>query len=64
MALYSGVIPFNLPHMAHAEERVIEVERQVKELQLVSSGDRVVILSGTLEGQRAGTYSMTLHEIV
>jgi pyruvate kinase len=63
MALYWGVLPLVMPHVAQADARVAEVERRLKQECLAVPGDRIVILSGTLSGQPGGTNSMKLHEV-
>lgn len=63
MALYWGVVPMAMAHIAQADARVQEVERRVKQERLAGTGDRLVILSGTLSGQPGGTNSMKLHEV-
>jgi pyruvate kinase len=63
LALYWGVVPGTMAHIAQPDERVREVERRLKQERLVKPGDRVVILSGTVSGQPGGTNSMKLHEV-
>jgi pyruvate kinase len=63
MALYWGVVPLAMPRIEHTEARVQEIERRLKEEGLAKSGQRLVILSGTVAGQRGGTNVMKLHEV-
>ena len=63
MALYWGVIPHTFPPIAQTDDRVCEAERRLKAEGLVTSGQRIVIVSGTQVGQRGGTNMMKLHEV-
>ena len=63
MALYWGVVPLTMPRIEQTDERVEEIERRLKEEGLAKSGQRLVILSGTIIGQRGGTNVMKLHEV-
>jgi pyruvate kinase len=63
MALYWGVIPRMMPQITQTDERIHEVERRLLGEGLVSSGDRIVILSGALIGRRGGTNLMKLHDV-
>lgn len=63
MALYWGVVPLTIPRVEQTDERVEEIERRLKEEGLAKSGQRLVILSGTILGQRGGTNVMKLHEV-
>jgi pyruvate kinase len=63
MALYWGVVPLTMPRIEQTDERVEEIERRLKEEGLAKSGQRLVILSGTIMGQRGGTNVMKLHEV-
>ncbi len=63
MALYWGILPQIMGRVDQTDARVAEVERRLTEAGLASRGQRVVILSGTIAGQRGGTNSMKLHEI-
>lgn len=63
MALYWGVSPHTMPTIAQADERVHEVERRLKQERLATTGDRVVILSGTIAGRPGGTNVLKLHEV-
>jgi pyruvate kinase len=42
---------------------VQEIERRLKGEGLAKSGQRLVILSGAIMGQRGGTNVMKLHEV-
>lgn len=63
MALYWGVLPHTMPPIAQTDERVCEAERRLKTEGLVTSGQRIVIVSGTQTRQRGGTNVMKLHEV-
>ncbi len=63
MALYWGILPQIMGRVEQTEARVTEVERRLTDAGLAATGQRVVILSGTIAGQRGGTNSMKLHEI-
>jgi pyruvate kinase len=63
MALYWGVVPLTMPRIEQTDARVQEIERRLKEQGLAKSGQRLVILSGTIMGQRGGTNVMKLHEV-
>ncbi|HEV8540118.1 MAG TPA: pyruvate kinase [Nitrospiraceae bacterium] len=63
MALYWGVIPLAMSRIDRMDERVLEVDRQLKEGKWAATGDRIVILSGTLTGQPGGTNVMKLHKV-
>jgi pyruvate kinase len=63
MALYWGVTPRMMAHVDQPDERVQEVERRLKADGFVKSGDRIVILSGTLSGRRGGTNAIQLHQV-
>jgi pyruvate kinase len=65
MALYWGVIARTMPMplIKQTDERIHEAERRLTGEGLVGSGDRMVILSGGIIGQRGGTNLMKLHEV-
>jgi pyruvate kinase len=63
MAHYWGVIPLTMRRIEQTDERVLEVDRRLKEEKLMATGDRIVIISGTLVGQPGGTNVMKLHEV-
>lgn len=63
MALYWGIHPQIMARVDQTDARVTEVERRLTEAGLANPGQRVVILSGTIAGQRGGTNLMKLHEI-
>ena len=63
MALYWGVVPLTMPRIEQTDARVHEIERRLKEEGLAKSGQKLVILSGTIIGQRGGTNVMKLHEV-
>jgi pyruvate kinase len=65
MALYWGVIPRTMPMplIKQTDERIHEAERRLTGEGLVSAGDRMVIVSGGIIGQRGGTNLMKLHEV-
>ena len=63
MALYWGVLPHTMTQISTTDERVQEAERRLKAEALVTTGERIVILSGTRVGQPGGTNLMKLHEV-
>ena len=63
MALYWGVSPYTMPQIVQTDERVREAERRLKAGALVTTGQRIVILSGTEIGRPGGTNLMKLHQI-
>jgi pyruvate kinase len=63
MALYWGVIPHTMRQIAQTDERIDEAERRLKTEGLATTGQRIVILSGTRIGQPGGTNLMKLHKI-
>ena len=63
MALYWGVMPQTMPQIPATDERVSEAERRLKAEGLATTGQRIVILSGTRIGQPGGTNLMKLHEV-
>ncbi len=63
MGLYPGVLPFTMSRIVESETRVAEVERHLKEHELVHAGDRLVIVSGTSAGRQGGTNTIKLHEV-
>lgn len=63
MALYWGVIPHTMPLIVETDKRISEVERRLKGEGLAKAGQRIVIVSGALAGQRGGTNLMKLHEV-
>ncbi len=63
MALYWGVSPHTMPQVVQTDERVREAERRLKAEALVTTGQRIVILSGTEIGRPGGTNLMKLHQI-
>ena len=63
MALYWGVIPHTMRQIAHTDERIDEAERHLKTEGLATTGQRIVILSGTRIGHPGGTNLMKLHKV-
>lgn len=63
MALYWGVRPFTMQQIEQTDARVDEAERRLKLEGLVTTGERIVILSGTRVGQPGGTNLIKLHEV-
>ncbi|MDH5642276.1 MAG: pyruvate kinase [Nitrospira sp.] len=63
MALYWGVFPYTIPQIEHTDARVDEAERRLKLENLVKTGERIVIVSGTQVGHPGGTNLMKLHEV-
>ena len=64
MALYWGVLPRMMARVQDPDERVLAVERRLKEETLAKPGDCVVLLSGAVTGQLGGTNAMKLHRVV
>ncbi|MBD0305635.1 MAG: pyruvate kinase, partial [Nitrospiraceae bacterium] len=63
MALYWGVIPHTMPLIVETDPRIREVERRLKGEGLIEMGQRIVIVSGALAGQKGGTNLMKLHDV-
>ena len=63
MALYWGVIPHTMRQIAQTDERIDEAERRLKTEGLATTGQRIVILSGTRIGQPGETNLMKLHKV-
>jgi pyruvate kinase len=63
MTLYWGVTPFIMPHRQDPDARVRELERRLKAEKLVETGDRLVLLSGTVAGQPGGTNVAQVHQV-
>jgi pyruvate kinase len=63
MALYWGVIPHTMRQIVHTDERIDEAERRLKTEGLATTGQRIVILSGTRIGQPGETNFMKLHKV-
>jgi pyruvate kinase len=63
MALYWGVIPHTMRQIVQTDERIDEAERRLKTEGLATSGQRIVILSGTRIGQPGETNLMKLHKV-
>jgi pyruvate kinase len=65
MGLYWGVLARTMPMplIKQTDERIHEAERRLTGEGLMSSGDRMVIVSGGIIGQRGGTNLMKLHEV-
>jgi pyruvate kinase len=63
MALYWGVIPHTMRQIAQTDERIDEAERRLKAEGLGTTGQRIVILSGTRIGQPGETNFMKLHKV-
>jgi pyruvate kinase len=63
MALYWGVIPHTMRQIAQTDERIDEAERRLKTEGLATTGQRIVILSGTTIGQPGETNLMKLHKV-
>jgi pyruvate kinase len=63
MALYWGVMPHTMRQIAQTDERIDEAERRLKTEGLATTGQRIVILSGTRIGQPGETNLMKLHTV-
>jgi pyruvate kinase len=63
MALYWGVMSHTMLQIEQTDERVREAERRLKAEGLATTGQRIVILSGTRIGQPGGTNLMKLHQV-
>ncbi len=63
MALYWGVRPFIMLRIGETDQHIREAEQRLKAEGLVSHGDKVVIVSGTMAAQIGGTNLLKLHEI-
>jgi pyruvate kinase len=63
MALYWGVRPYTMPQIEQTDARVTEAERRSKAEGLVTTGENIVILSGTRVGHPGGTNLIKLHEV-
>ena len=62
MALYWGVEP-RVMQWLNPDEQVTEIERRLKSEQGAVSGDRIVVLAGTVAGRPGGTNVMKLHAL-
>lgn len=63
MALYWGVVPRPMAWMADADAQLRELERRVTAEHFAVTGDRVVVLAGTVAGRPGGTNIMKLHVV-
>lgn len=63
MALYWGVRSFTMPQVEQTDARIKEAEHVLKAEGLVTAGDRLVIVSGTLAAQPGRTNLLKLHEV-
>ena len=63
MALYWGVRPYTMDQIEQTDARVYEAERRLKAEGLVTTGQRIVILSGTRLGHPGGTNLIKLQEV-
>ncbi len=63
MALLWGVEPRLMAHIHDSDSQVVEVEQRLKTDRLVTAGDRIVLLAGTVAGRPGGTNVMKLHEV-
>ncbi len=63
MALYWGVRSFTMPQVEQTDARIEEAERVLKSAGLVTTGDRIVIVSGTRAWQPGRTNLIKLHEV-
>lgn len=63
LGVYAGVVPLHVPRIPLPDHRPQEAERRLQEEHLVQSGDRIVLVSGTLSGEPGGTHSVKFHQI-
>lgn len=63
MALYWGVRPFPLSQGGPPEVWIAEAEQRLAVEQLVTPGDIIAVVSGTMAGQVGGTNLLTLREV-
>lgn len=63
MALYWGVSPHVMTWRHNPDEQVTELERRLKSEHAAVSGDRIVLLAGTVAGRPGGTNVMKLHAL-
>ncbi|HKP01166.1 MAG TPA: pyruvate kinase [Nitrospiraceae bacterium] len=63
MALYWGVMPHTMRQITQTDERIDEAEQRLKTEGLATTGQRIVILSGTRIGQPGETNFMKLHKV-
>ncbi|ALA60978.1 Pyruvate kinase [Nitrospira moscoviensis] len=63
MALFWGVEPLVMARVDDSDRQLVEVERSLKTNRLVKTGDRMVLLAGTVAGRPGGTNVMKLHEV-
>lgn len=63
MALYWGVRPFTMPQIEQTDARMDTAVHRLKAEQFLKSGERIVILSGTLAGRPGGTNLVKLHGV-
>ncbi len=63
MALYWGVRSFVMSRIGENDPRIHEAEQRLKAEGLISRGDKIVSVSGTMAGQTGGTNLVKLNEI-
>lgn len=63
MALYWGVRSFNMSRINEDDPRIHEAEQRLKAEGLVTHGDKIVIVSGTMASRPGGTNLLKLHEV-
>ena len=63
MALYWGVSPHVMTWRHNPDEQVTDLEHRLKSEHKAVSGDRIVVLAGTVAGRPGGTNVMKLHAL-
>ncbi|MEQ1793183.1 MAG: pyruvate kinase [Nitrospira sp.] len=63
MALYWGVASHVMQWLHNPDEQVTEIEGRLKSDASAKSGDRIVLLAGTVAGRPGGTNVMKLHAL-
>ncbi len=63
MTLLRGVSPIPVPHFKSVDQMILDVERILKKLHLVSTGDRVVIVASAPVHIHGDTNMLKLHTI-
>jgi pyruvate kinase len=63
MALYWGIQSFLVDPVQHTDEMFIEVDEQLLTAGLVTTGDKVVVISGSPPGIAGSTNDLRIHVI-